>query len=578
MCGIFGSVSNQNVVSSLIEGLFSLEYRGYDSCGIAILNNKIKVYKTLGEVKNLSSKIDKNISSNCGIAHTRWATHGGCTILNCHPHFSFDKKIALVHNGTISNYLEIKEKLLSLEEGITFTGETDSEVVANLIAYYFLKTRSILGALKNATKLIKGSYAIAFIVENKKDTIFFARSFMPLYISFNEGTSYLGSDLYALPESSKYFEVLDNTFGYMNANEYRAFNLKKEIIYENIENDFERSSLSLNGYSSFMEKELNEISSIQKLLVEKYKNFKILKTIQRLVKNKKIIFIGCGTSYNACVFAKRFFLNDVMCFVASSFNDENIKISNKNIYFVISQSGETADVLRAIQKIRKHKCKLISICNNSKSSIARASDYNLDICCGKEVSVASTKCYYATISLLYILSTFKRKDFSTNNIHNFIKRLENSTNDLLKIKELAHNLEKAQTIYFVGRKDDYDLLKEVALKLQEVCYINCLVFLGGELKHGPIALLNDESYVICFNTNNLMNVNIEEIKSRKAKIYIFGEANDNVNKNEINFKFNSMYEKIYLVYLMHYLTFYLASLKGLNVDKPRNLAKCVTVD
>ena len=579
MCGIFGSVSNNNVVTSLIDGLYSLEYRGYDSCGLALQDDKIKIYKAIGEVKNLSNKINKNINSNCGIAHTRWATHGGCTINNCHPHFSYNKKIALVHNGTISNYLEIKEKLLSLDEDITFNGETDSEVIANLLAFYYLKTSSILEALKNIIKLIKGTYAIAFIVEDKKDIIYFARSFMPLYISFNEGTSYLGSDLYALPKSNKYYEVKDNTFGVMNAYQYKAFNLKKEIIYINVENNYERNALSLNGFSSFMEKELNEISSIQKVLIEKYKYSKVLKVVQKIIRKKNLVFIGCGTSYNASIFAKRFFKNDVSCFVASSFNDEDIKISSKNIYFVISQSGETADVLRAIKKIKKKKCKLISICNNSNSSIARLSDYNLDIYCGKEISVASTKCYYATISLLYLVATFKRKDLAIKHINNFISRVENSLTDLTKVKELAHSLENVKTLYFVGRKEDYDLLREVSLKLQEVCYINCLVFLGGELKHGPIALLNEESNIICFNTNDeLMKVNIEEIKSRKVKTYTFGNVEQINNKNEFYFNFDSMYEKIYLVYLMHYFTFYLATLKGLNVDKPRNLAKCVTVD
>ena len=186
--------------------------------------SKIKIYKALGEVKNLSNKINKNINSNCGIAHTRWATHGGCTINNCHPHFSYNKKIALVHNGTISNYLEIKEKLLSLDEDITFNGETDSEVIANLLAFYYLKTSSILEALKNTIKLIKGTYAIAFIVEDKKDIIYFARSFMPLYISFNEGTSYLGSDLYALPKSNKYYEVkVDPKFAYLLNGRKKAY-------------------------------------------------------------------------------------------------------------------------------------------------------------------------------------------------------------------------------------------------------------------------------------------------------------------------------------------------------------------
>ena len=199
-------------------------------------------------------------------------------------------------DNTISNYVEIKEKLLSLDEGITFNGETDSEVIANLLAFYYLKTSSILEALKNTIKLIKGTYAIAFVVEDKKDIIYFARSFMPLYISFNEGTSYLGSDLYALPKSNKYYEVKDNTFGFMNGYQYKAFNLKKEVVYIDVENNYERNALSMNGFSSFMEKELNEISSIQKVLIEKYKYSKVLKVVQKIIRKDVYwtsIFVRC---------------------------------------------------------------------------------------------------------------------------------------------------------------------------------------------------------------------------------------------------------------------------------------------
>lgn len=578
MCGIVGVISKENVVPLLTGALKKLEYRGYDSCGISLLNDEINTYKKVGYVQNLIDEIEPNLSGSCGIGHTRWATHGLCNLENCHPHISYDNMISLVHNGTISNYLELKNFLVEQDESIKFIGDTDSEVVSHLLAYYYKKTKSVYECLKTIIDLIKGTYAIVFIVKDQKDTLYFLKNFSPLFVSLGKNKTLIASDLYVLPANENTYEIKDETYGIIESNKLSCYSNNGRKIIEKINNTANNFMYEKSGYHTYMEKELNEVSNIIDNISTYVPYSKSHRKFLRYIKNKRVIFIGCGTSYNACLFGSRFIENESQCYIASAFYEDDVKISNHDVFVVVSQSGETADVLRAMSKIRKHKNKIICICNNDKSTIARRSDLRIDMMCQKEISVASTKCYYATITLLYLLGKKEIPITKFDAIRALITNIRNNTKHLLCIEKWAKELSNLDIFYLIGRKEDYDLLKEAALKFQEICYINVITLLGGELKHGPIALFNQDSTILCLNTNpDLLNVNLEEIKSRGANLYEISNVNEN-NEKRLVINVTNTYGKIYFVFLFHYLALFIAKEKGIDVDRPRNLAKSVTVE
>ena len=592
MCGIVGVVGLECPREYVVNGLKILEYRGYDSAGLAYFNNGIKIYKDVGSVEHLMSLAPKGINSNIMIGHTRWATHGAPTKDNTHPHISFNKHICLVHNGVIDNYKELKQLLL--DNNYSFYGETDSEVVANLIEFYYLENNDIIKTIKKVMEQIKGSYAITFFTDIDKDTIYILKNASPLVVGIGKDFNLVASDASPMIDyTNEFIELGDLEFGYINKNEITIFSkdgkkLKKEIIHKNIE----LISHDLKGYPHYMLKEIEEIpQTISRLLSAyfedgKYKFNKDL--IKCLKESDHIIFIACGTSYHSSLVGGRYFENygkSTSKFIASEWAFHPTYPGQKPFIILISQSGETADLIHCLKIIKRHRLKNLVITNTGGSNLDRNCEFSLLLHSGVEVSVASTKAYVAQVSLLAMLAA------SLKNDKNLIKDL-NETIEVVKdiqqnykpkIMKIAEELKDNSNIFYLGRGFDYFLSLEASLKLKEVSYIHSEAVPGGELKHGPIALIEDGLPVIVFITDPLtassMRANIEEVKTRGAKVYVVSSENLSNPEDTVIVKNYAYYlSSVAISSIAFYLAYFVSLAKGLIVDKPRNLAKSVTVE
>ncbi len=600
MCGIVGAVSkNRNILPILITGLKNLEYRGYDSAGVAYLkNNKINIVKTSGKVSKLENKLNKSDESNIGIAHTRWATHGKANSVNAHPHRV--NHITIVHNGIIENFKEIKDMLE--KENYSFKSSTDTEVGCALLNYYYEKFNDVDKTIKAFMNKVIGSYAILMIIDNDLDNLYVMKKESPLVIGITDKTNIVASDIRAiLKYTNKYYILDDFEYARVNANEVVIKSVKGDILNKELHTiDIKDSDNYKGHYKHYMLKEIMEQkTTILKTVLPFIKEgLDSLKTLPDLTKYKEITIVGCGTAYHAGLVAKYLFeeVTNTRCnvYLASEFRYQNNFLSKDTLTIFISQSGETADTIAALKLVKSKNCPTLGIINVEDSTISYLVDTCLYTKAGSEIAVASTKAYTAQVALLSILVLshgLRNKTISRDRALEVIdefKSIEKLITPLLNDKDtylsIAKNIYKEEDFFYIGRGLDYYLSMEGALKLKEISYIHSESYSAGELKHGTISLIKKNTPVLASATNSCLNPktisNLKEVLARGADIYLI--CNDNYKDDTftiINIPRTSEFIKTVLVIIPYQLiAYYTATLRGTDIDKPKNLAKSVTVE
>ena len=607
MCGIVGYIGNKRANEVLINGLLKLEYRGYDSAGLAVIENKkIVCLKNIGRVNNLYNiKGIKDLESTIGIAHTRWATHGKPSQINAHPQLDSSNTFAVVHNGIIENYNEIKEKLIN--EGYKFVSQTDTEVIPNLISHYMKTEKNLLKATHKACQEFKGSYAIAVISKDEPDKIVTAKKDSPMVIGVSKNEKFIASDMQAILEHTKDIYLLeDGEFAEVTRDSLKFFDANLNEETKKIEKiEWDENSSSKNGYEDYMLKEIFEQPRAIKETIRSRLNqdgecrFEELDFSKNDLQNiNKIKIVACGTAMHAGLVAEKTFeslLNiETEVEIASEFRYKNPIIDEKTLAIFISQSGETADTIASLKLAKRKHCKTISISNVYGSSITRVADYSIYTHAGPEIAVASTKAYTSQVMLLEILAIhfaniLGREEELTKKLKKDLLKLPEAIEETLKcteeIKQIASDVYKEKDIFFIGRGIDYPVTLEASLKLKEISYIHSEAYPAGELKHGPIALIENGITVVGIITDKSLVEktisNIQEVATRGAKIILV----TNQNIKNTNFyrtiklpSVNKMISPIISVIPMQLFAYYVAKLKNLDVDKPRNLAKSVTVE
>ena len=592
MCGIVGAVGLISPKEYVAKGLKMLDYRGYDSAGIAYFNSGIKIYKDVGSVEHLMTIVPPEIKTNIMIGHTRWATHGAPTKLNTHPHISYNQRICLVHNGVIENYIELKKFLLN--KNYSFYGETDSEVVANLLEYYYLQYGDIVETIKKVMTEIKGSYAITFFTDDIKDTLYVLKNASPLVVGLGKEFNLVASDASPMIEyTDEFIELEDKEFGYITNDKVAIFNKAgKPIDKQAIHKDIELISHDLKGYPHYMLKEIEEIPQTVNRLINTYfqkGKYQFDKNLLKdLAESDHIIFIACGTSYHAGLVGGRYlekYNKSTSRFIASEWAFHPTYPGAKPFIIMISQSGETADLIHCLKIVKEHNLKNLIITNTGGSTLDRNCMYSLLLHSGVEVSVASTKAYVAQVTLLAMLAGALGNDKQViedlRNCLDVVHGIQDHYKPL--IMKVAEEIKDKKSLFFLGRSFDYFLSLEASLKLKEISYIHSEAIPGGELKHGPIALIEKGIPVIVFitdpDTAASMRGNIEEVKTRGAKVYTIATKSLYRSEDTMMVEDYAYYlSSVAIASIAFYLAYYVALAKGLNVDKPRNLAKSVTVE
>ena len=587
MCGIVGyKGKNNNAIKVVIEGLEKLEYRGYDSAGIAYLKeSKIIIEKEAGRIKNLKDKLDLEDKSNLAIGHTRWATHGIPTRTNAHPHQV--GKFTIVHNGIIENYLTLKEELL--KNNYTFKSDTDTEIACAYLDYLYKQEKDILKSLQKLIQVIKGSYAFGIICEDDKDHLYALRSSSPLIIALGQDENYIASDVPAILKYTNKYLILENyEIAKIESDNVTIYNKDLQEVNKTI-NTYEgtyESSIKGN-YEHFMLKEINEEpDTFEKTLNSCLENnFKDID----FKKYTDIHIVGCGSAYHAGLVGKylieKFANIKVYTQVASEYRYEKTFYNKNTLVILISQSGETADTLAALRKAKDNNIDTLSIVNIFASSIARESKYVIYTKAGCEIAVATTKAYLAQLTVLIAL-TLKLSNKKINK--NEITKLKEQITDLIKkddYKTIANKIYKAKNIFFIGRGIDYALCMEGALKLKEISYINSVAYQAGELKHGTISLIEENTPVIAILTEEELIEktisNIKEVKARGANTIIITNKNiqGDFYKKKITIpKTDKLFQQLLTIIPLQLIAYEVAKLNNCDIDKPRNLAKSVTVE
>ncbi|MDD2371439.1 MAG: glutamine--fructose-6-phosphate transaminase (isomerizing) [Firmicutes bacterium] len=605
MCGIVGYIGDKRAQDILLSGLKRLEYRGYDSAGICILeDNDIKVIKSKGNLEVLIKKVDDQTFGSQGIGHTRWATHGKPSDENSHPHLSNSGQFCLVHNGIIENYNEIKTDLT--EKGFDFKSETDSEVIVNLFEY--LNDGDLLSTAKKVTEKLEGSYAIGVVNKENKDEFLVVRKDSPLVVGVGEGENFIASDIPAILEYTKKIYILDDDeMALISRGDVKIFDGNgKRIIKEIREINWSLESAEKQGYEHFMLKEINEQpEAIRKTLAGRIKNGLInlnLDMSEEYVKSiNKIAVVACGTANYAGRVVGHLIEDKlripVLISYASEFRYNNPIIDQNTLTIVISQSGETADTLAGLREAKSRGSKIVAITNVVESSVAREADYVIYTQAGPEIAVASTKAYSTQIAALFMLLMelgYKRGSLDESTVKHWVTELigipekmqiilENSE----LIKKYAEQIKDSTSLFFIGRGVDSVSCLEGALKLKEISYIHAEAYPAGELKHGTLALITDDVPVIAVATNkSLMDKiisNIEEVKTRGAVTYGVAFEDEIKLKDEVDYfmpipRVDEALAPLLAVLPLQLLAYYTSVVKGNDVDKPRNLAKSVTVE
>ena len=609
MCGIVGYIGEKKAAPILLSGLKKLEYRGYDSAGIAIQEKEaVKIIKKEGKLDKLKASAESEVFyGGTGIGHTRWATHGRPSDINSHPHTDSFSEIVIVHNGIIENFRELKEELI--EQGHRFKSETDTEVVAHLISTYYdddLKT-----AVSKAVKSLEGSFALAVMSHNEKDRIIAVRKDSPLIIGLGENENFLASDIPAYLEHTDNFYILeDGEIADIRKNEVDIYKFNGDLIANKTKTkiNWDAEMAEKQGYDHFMLKEIHEQpESLKRLLEDNLKDGKIDLTASGLAENwldnyDKIHIVACGTAYHSGALAK-YLLEDklripVEVEVASEYRYRNPIVNDRTLMIVVSQSGETADTLAALRLARSKGASVLALTNSRDSSIARESDMLIYLKAGPEIAVASTKAYTNMVAAFYILlidGMRQRDDISKELVVNY-------TSDLIKLPEMIRKLSQQskeqieiiankyaqkENIFFIGRNTDYTLALEGALKLKEISYIHAEAYPAGELKHGTLALVEENVPVVALGSRAdifaKLFSNLKEVKARGAETLLITEENQKFETDSVDYLIelpvlNKDFAGLLAIIPLQLLAYYTALNCGEDIDQPRNLAKSVTVE
>ena len=612
MCGIVGYVGTEQAAPILLAGLSKLEYRGYDSAGIAIRNEdtgEITVVKAKGRLKILSEKTNEGhaVPGTCGIGHTRWATHGEPSENNAHPHCTDDKSVVLVHNGIIENYQELKDKLI--KSGYAFYSQTDTEIAVKLVDYYYRKTGTPLEAISRAMLRIRGSYAFGIMFHDHPGKIFAARKDSPLIIGKSQTGCLIASDVPAILDKTRNVYYIGNhEIAELSQDEIHFYNIdREEIQKEQVEIKWDAESAEKGGYEHFMLKEIHEQPRAVRDTIGAYvKDGKIDLsetglTDEKLQEIERIYIVACGSAYHVGMVGKYVIeeLADIPVEVdlASEFRYRNPKLVKNSLVVIVSQSGETADSLAALRLAKERKIPVLGIVNVVGSSIARESDYILYTYAGPEISVATTKAYSTQLIAMYLLAiqAAKVKDVISEERYAALieelgtlpEKIQKTLDDKERIQWFASKYANAKDVFFIGRGIDYAISMEGSLKMKEISYIHSEAYAAGELKHGTISLIEDGILVVGVATQAALFEktisNMVEVKSRGA--YLMGlttYGNYNIEDTADFAVYVPQTESFFATSLaivpLQLMGYYVSVAKGLDVDKPRNLAKSVTVE
>lgn len=612
MCGIVGFTGKKQAAPVLLDGLSKLEYRGYDSAGIAVRDGieKVEVVKAKGKLRVLSEMTNGGLSvhGNCGIGHTRWATHGEPSSLNAHPHSSDDECVVAVHNGIIENYQELKAKLS--KKGYSFISQTDTEVAVKLVDYYYKKyNEGPVGALARAMTRIRGSYALAVMYSDYPEQIYTARKESPMIIGVTDGETFVASDVPAILKYTRNVYYIGNMeIAKLEKGSVTFYNIdSEEIKKEQTEIKWDAEAAEKGGYEHFMLKEIHEQpkvirDTINSVLTDGRIDFSEMGlTDETMNEIKQIYIVACGSAYHVGM-AAQYVIEELTSLpvrveLASEFRYRKMKLIKDSLVIIISQSGETADSLAALREAKNNGIKTLGIVNVVGSSIAREADNVFYTLAGPEISVATTKAYSTQLAACYLLAigfAKARNEISDDRYNELVKeictipdKVEKILEDKERIQWFAHKLSSAKDAFFIGRGIDYAISLEGSLKMKEISYIHSEAYAAGELKHGPISLIEDGILVISILTQQDLYEktvsNMAEVKSRGASLMgltTYGNYNieDTADFTVYIPKTDPLFAGSLSVVPLQLLGYYVSVAKGFDVDKPRNLAKSVTVE
>ena len=608
MCGIVGYLGKRQATEVLIDGLSKLEYRGYDSAGVAVnTGNELAIRKFKGRLAILAEDLQKDpIDGHLGIGHTRWATHGEPSDVNSHPHFNMDRTIAVVHNGIIENYLELRAELEA--EGVKFLSQTDTEIAAHMVSKYY--EGNLLDAVYKATSRFRGAYALGVVCADNANELVAVRKDSPLVVGLGEDENMIASDIPAILKYTRNVYFLENgEFVHILGDKVTVLNENKEVVQKEVsEITWDVEAASKGGFDSFMAKEIYEQpKGVEDTLLRrldengriKLDDIKITK--EDLDKINKVYIVACGTAYHAGLVGKyaieKFAKIPVIADIASEFRYSDPFVDENTLIIIVSQSGETADTLAALRDAKAKGARVLSITNVVGSSIARESDDIFYTWAGPEIAVASTKAYTTQLTAFYMIAlnlAMTKGSITEEEYFDGIEQLKKIPAQVEKVLEcnelvgqIAEEIKEANDIFYLGRGVDYSLAMEGALKIKEISYVHAEAFAAGELKHGSIALIDKGTPVVAIATQNQlfekMVSNMQEVRARGARVIaITQEGNTEVEKSADRViyipKVDDMFASITAVVPMQLLAYHASNIRGLDVDKPRNLAKSVTVE
>ncbi len=609
MCGIVGYIGHRNAVDILIDGLSKLEYRGYDSAGIALyIAGDLEVYKYKGRLQNLADKVEPlQLSANIGIGHTRWATHGEPSDVNAHPHISYQGKVAIIHNGIIENYAQLKDWLID-EHGIEFQSETDTEVIAHLIEVFY--EDDLLDAVNRAVRRMEGAYAIGVIAQEEPDTMIAVRKDSPLIVGVGDNENFIASDIPAILNYTRDVLLIENDeVVVLTKDEVQIYDsLGQEIERDIYQVTWDAAAAEKEGYAHFTMKEIHEqpkgLHDTLHRRIDAEGNFKfehIALDKAMLEKFNRIYIVACGTAYHAGLVGKRAIEKlagiPVIVDIASEFRYSEPFVDDKTLFIAVSQSGETLDTLQSLRYAKQLGARILSIVNVVGSSVARDSDDIFYTWAGPEIGVASTKAFTTQLMAFYMLALHlakikgSMKDEEYNQWIEKLATMEQLAADTLtidaQIQKIAAEQFNNESIFFMGRGLDVDIAFESSLKLKELSYINSLAIAAGELKHGTIALIQEGTVVIALATQahlyEKMVSNIREVKARGAYVVAIAQEGNRAIEDVADDVIyigacDNLLTPLISVIPMQYFAYYVALQRGNDVDKPRNLAKSVTVE
>ena len=600
MCGIVGYIGNQDAKEILLKGLEKLEYRGYDSAGIAVRNEEgIKVFKEKGRIAELREKVDGDVEAKTGIGHTRWATHGKPSVINAHPHTSTSGRFTLVHNGVIENYEEVRTEFI---KDVELTSQTDTEIIVHLIEHFSNEGLSTEDAFTKVLKTIHGSYAIALLDSEESETIYVAKHKSPLLVGLGDDFNVVASDAMAMLQvTDQFVELSDEEIVIVTKDNVTIKTLEGETIKRDpYTAEIDADDIEKGTYAHFMLKEINEQPAVMRKIIQNYQDdegqLKIDRNISEAVKEAdRVYIIACGTSYHAGLVGKEYLEKwaqiPTEVHVASEFSYNMPLLSEKPLFIFISQSGETADSRAVLVNIKEKGYKSLTITNVQGSTLSREANFTMLLHAGPEIAVASTKAYTAQIAVLSILAQVAARDNNIDTNVELMPELAKVTtamsaiiDDADRMEEIAREyLSETRNAFFIGRSMDYHVSLEGSLKLKEISYIQAEGFAGGELKHGTIALIEEGTPVLALATQENVNLsirgNVQEVEARGAKACII--STEGLEKEGDTYVLPHVHELLTpLVSVVAYqlISYYAALHRDCDVDKPRNLAKSVTVE